>query len=286
VITSTENLGLTEIRRGHSFYLVSGDSSVKRYYVIRPDNNNALNATCSFKYDDSELNGNVESSLKMLKSTNVGSSFFAGGLSTVDTVNNTVTVNSINDFARHTLGPGAAFSSITVAPEGFYNNATLRLYSKDTVMIELRNSTAPFAVADSATGVLDSVTLSVQILFQNATSGSYYIAVKHRNSIETWSKTPRPYTVGSSLIYNFTTAQTQAFGDNMKLKGTKWVIFSGDVNQDGAVDATDVQTIDNDASNFVTGYVQTDLNGDGFVDGSDFTIGDNNAANFVGKITP
>ncbi len=52
------------------------------------------------------------------------------------------------------------------------------------------------------------------------------------------------------------------------------------------MDATDVQTIDNDASNFVAGYVTSDLNGDGFVDGTDFTIGDNNAANFVGKVTP
>ncbi|MBK6505196.1 MAG: hypothetical protein IPG02_05900 [Ignavibacteria bacterium] len=88
------------------------------------------------------------------------------------------------------------------------------------------------------------------------------------------------------MLYNFTTAQAQAFGDNLKLKGTKWVIYGGDVNQDGAVDATDVQTIDNDAANFESGYVPTDLNGDGFVDGSDFTIGDNNASNFVGKITP
>ena len=285
-LTSTENFGLTEIRRGHGFYLVSGDTSIRRYYVIRPDNNNGLNATCSFRYDDTELNGNTESSLKMLKSTNVGVSFFVGGLSIVDTVNNTVTVNSINDFARHTLGPGAAFSSITVAPEGFYNTSTLKLNMKDTMKIELRNSTNPYAVVDSAYGVVDSVTLSVQVLFQNAPSGSYYIAVKHRNSIETWSSSAQPYSVGQSLIYNFTNAQNKAFGNNLILKGTKWLIYSGDVNQDGAVDATDVQTIDNDASNFLSGYVLSDINGDGFVDGTDFTISDNNASNFVGKLVP
>ena len=285
-ITTGETLGLTEIRRGHSFYLVSGDTSIRRYYVIRPDNNNGLNATCSFKYDNTELNGNVESQLKMLKSTNVGTSFFVGGLSIVDTINNTVTVSSINDFARHTLGPGAAFAGITVAPEGLYNNGNLKLNIRDTVRVELRNSTSPYALVDSAIGVLDSVSLSVQVLFSIAGNGNYYVVVKHRNSIETWSKNPQVFTVGASLIYNFTTAQAQAFGDNMRLKGTKWVIYSGDVNQDGAVDGTDVGLIDNDASNFVSGYVPTDLNGDGFVDGSDFTIGDNNASNFVGKITP
>ena len=88
------------------------------------------------------------------------------------------------------------------------------------------------------------------------------------------------------MLYNLTTTQAQAFADNLKLKVNKWVIYGGHVNQDGAVDATDVQKIDNDAANFESGYVPTDLNGDGFVDGSDFTIGDNNAANFVGKITP
>ncbi|MBK6876055.1 MAG: hypothetical protein IPG99_06250 [Ignavibacteria bacterium] len=66
----------------------------------------------------------------------------------------------------------------------------------------------------------------------------------------------------------------------------KYAIYSADVNQDGTVDATDVSTIDNDASNFVSGYVVTDLTGDHFVDGTDFAIADNNAANFVRTITP
>ncbi|MBK9225921.1 MAG: hypothetical protein IPL67_02355 [Ignavibacteria bacterium] len=44
--------------------------------------------------------------------------------------------------------------------------------------------------------------------------------------------------------------------------------------------------IDNDASNFVGGYVVTDLTGDDFVDGTDFAIADNNAANFVSVVRP
>ena len=63
-------------------------------------------------------------------------------------------------------------------------------------------------------------------------------------------------------------------------------IYGGDVNQDGVVDATDAGAIDNDAFNFVTGYVSTDLTGDNVVDASDAAITDNNAFNFVSKITP
>lgn len=73
----------------------------------------------------------------------------------------------------------------------------------------------------------------------------------------------------------------------MTLKGAKWCIFSGDVDQDETIDGTDLQEIDNDALAFVFGQLlRTDLNGDQFVDGGDYIIADNNAANFVSVIKP
>jgi len=66
----------------------------------------------------------------------------------------------------------------------------------------------------------------------------------------------------------------------------RFAIYSGDVNQDGIVDGTDASLVDNDAFNFVTGYVGTDVNGDDVVEASDAAIVDNNAFNFVGSITP
>ncbi|MBK6505118.1 MAG: hypothetical protein IPG02_05505 [Ignavibacteria bacterium] len=58
------------------------------------------------------------------------------------------------------------------------------------------------------------------------------------------------------------------------------------MTQDGTVDATDLSLIDNDASNFLSGYLVTDLNGDRFTDGSDYLIADNNAYNFISAIRP
>jgi hypothetical protein len=74
-------------------------------------------------------------------------------------------------------------------------------------------------------------------------------------------------------FYDFTAASANAYGDNMTLKGTRWCLYSGDVDQDGTIDGTDLQEIDNDAYNFVFGQLlNTDLNGDDFVDGGDFCL--------------
>lgn len=67
----------------------------------------------------------------------------------------------------------------------------------------------------------------------------------------------------------------------MVLKDGRFCIYSGDVNQDGIVDGADASIGNNDAYNFITGYVPSDVNGDSIVDGSDLAIIDNNAYNFV-----
>ena len=80
--------------------------------------------------------------------------------------------------------------------------------------------------------------------------------------------------------------QTQAFGSNQILKSGRWCFYSGDVNQDGIIDGTDLLRADNDASSFANGYLATDQNGDNVIDGSDLLIVDNNAALFVTLIRP
>jgi len=94
-----------------------------------------------------------------------------------------------------------------------------------------------------------------------------YIGVKHRNSLETWS---RPVTLSSGMSYDFTTANSQSCGDNMILVDVSpdvWAIRQGDVNQDGKIDATDSLAV---VSAFgATGYRPEDLNCDGMVDTND-----------------
>ena len=65
-----------------------------------------------------------------------------------------------------------------------------------------------------------------------------------------------------------------------------YAIYSGDINQDGSIDGSDLSLIDNAAFEFVSGYVNQDCNGDEIVDGSDALIASNNAESFITKITP
>ncbi|MBK7446256.1 MAG: hypothetical protein IPJ45_09585 [Ignavibacteria bacterium] len=74
------------------------------------------------------------------------------------------------------------------------------------------------------------------------------------------------------MQYDFTTSSSQAYGNNLLLMGTKFTIYSGDINQDEVIDASDMSEVDNDAYNSVSGYVRTDLTGDDFVDAQDLTL--------------
>ena len=166
--------------------------------------------------------------------------------------------------------------------EGFYNGVSM---VEDTMSIGLYNAISPYGFYEEIRVRLNQTGNGFANFFYAKNGTNYFVVCKHRNSIETWSKLSQQF-IGGSLTYDFTTASTQAYGDNMKLKGGKWTIFSGDVNQDGVVDLSDVGLVDFANLSFITGYVVTDVNGDNVVDLSDVSIVDNNNLNFVAKITP
>jgi len=183
--------------------------------------------------------------------------------------------------------PLSILIKISVIAQGFYNNFSNSLNMKDTIFAFLRSNSSPYALLDSAKSVIDSLSFKGKFEFINALSGNYYLVIKRRNSIETWSKSAGQYfTKGVELNYDFTSSISQAYGSNLILIGTKYCIYNGDVNQDGIIEATDAGTVDNDAADFLTGYVNTDVTGDGIVDAADAAIVDNNAANFISVIRP
>jgi hypothetical protein len=153
----------------------------------------------------------------------------------------------------------------------------------DTVLVQLINPTSLLVVA-STQGVLQT-NGTAACTFSTSQSGSYYIAVKHRNSIETWSTTP--ITIGASSSYNFTTSANKAYGDNMiEMEPGVWAFYSGDINQDGFIEGSDFPLLNNDNDAFAEGYLSTDINGDGFVEGSDYPILNNNSDNFIESMHP
>lgn len=172
--------------------------------------------------------------------------------------------------------------NVTMSIEGFWNG---KPHVQDTVTVELHNSSAPYAMVDQAREVI-TINGYQTYEFYTASAGSYYIVLKHRNGLETWSANPITVAAGGNYDYDFTTAATQAYGNNMILKNGRYCIFSGDVNHDGVIDGSDGAAIDNDAAGFVSGYVNTDLNGDTIIDGADASIWENNAANNVAVSRP
>ena len=178
--------------------------------------------------------------------------------------------------------------TLTSLVEGFYNSTT-NLMVRDTMRVFVRNSFTPFAVIDSGKTYL-STAGSGTITFNNAANGvNYYMQLKHRNSLETWSKSPGQSFVSSALSYDFTTANTQAYGNNMPqvdASPVRYSIYGGDVTRNGIIDLNDILQIYNSSGVFASGYVIDDLNGDSLVDLSDILIASNNSSAFVQKITP
>ncbi len=174
-------------------------------------------------------------------------------------------------------------ANITMGIQGFWNGT---IQVSDTAKCYLRSSVSPYAVVDSAKGVLGTSGFAT-FIFNNAATGSYYLQVGQRNSIETWSANAVSFVRGGVTVnYDFTTAADKAFGNNMILTSGRFCNYSGDVNQDGSVNLTDLLETYNASSNFSSGYVSADVNGNSFVDLSDITIVYNNATKFVAKVTP
>ena len=118
-----------------------------------------------------------------------------------------------------------------------------------------------------------------------ADSSSYYIPIKHRNSVET--TTSLPVAFNANHITYFFDAVNKAYGGNLKEStgGTK-AIYAGNANLDGLVDATDMITVANHVAAFSSGYLPEDINGDGLVDATDMMVVENNVSEFVSVILP
>jgi len=175
------------------------------------------------------------------------------------------------------------------AIQGMYDPA-LNTEVPDTIKVYLRNSTSPFARVDSSKNILLGPGTGQYFLFGNVQNGiPYYIEVTHRNALATWSATPVSF-VNSDASIAYSVNSIYAYGNNeIQVDASPYNVFafySGDVNQDGAIDLTDVIMIYNGANSFQTGYVVTDLTGDNTVDLTDVIIAYNNAVAFVGVIRP
>lgn len=168
--------------------------------------------------------------------------------------------------------------------EGLYN-PEINVMTADSVTVYLKSGIAPFETVDSVKDLINNNGSGSFIFANAADSTEYYIVIKHRNTIETWSAVTMSFNQ-SQMSYDFTVSDSAAYGNNQILKGSRYCIYSGDVNKDGAVDAEDTGQIGNSAYQYQSGYKDEDLNGDLVIDATDNVIADNNVGSFISVITP
>lgn len=152
----------------------------------------------------SVLFNGVNATFSLTNSTEIVASVPAGATSGVIAL--VGPCNSINSSSSFTVNTGSSNLNLYVAIEGFYNGGGNMVgvaspLVSDTVIVQLRNTLAPFGVA-YATIVPLNLNGQASIIIPPPFSGnSYYIVVKHRHSIETWSKLPVLFT--PVLNYSF-----------------------------------------------------------------------------------
>ena len=186
------------------------------------------------------------------------------------------TANSLSNFSSEiTL-------NLKVYIEGFYSavntmRAPLGGSNCDTIEVRLASSASPYTIMYTVKGIINTSGNGVFTFPGSALGNSYYIIVKHRNSLETWSGSAIPFP-STSNSFDFTTLVSQAFGGNQVQVSTgKWAIRSGDVNQDGAINTADFSFLQTTLSSFVVGYQVKDITGDNCLESTDYSLIETNS---------
>jgi hypothetical protein len=270
-------------------------SFLKRYWVVSQSGITGFSCNPTFQYVPADVTG-TESSIYCVRITPSTVNYY----NVANTALHQLTATGLTTFGTFTGFQTLADKNlnVTVLLEGLYNGSgTLRKAQNgsgnqfpgttaDQVTVELHNSASYASLAYSFSNVNLSTAGALTAVVPGILSGSYYVTIKHRNSIETTTASAVSFATGP-ITYNFTNLASKAYGSNMKLmSGGYWGIFGGDVSQDGLIDSGDMIPVDNAVNFFVTGYIPEDANGDGLVDSSDMIIVDNNAKDFVSSITP
>jgi hypothetical protein len=163
---------------------------------------------------------------------------------------------------------------------GTENVSSIPLGVVDWILVQLRSNTTTTVATRAAFVKSDGTVVDVDgaspVDFPGVGVGNYYIVIKHRNHLAIMSASAVPLG-GSSSLYDFTTAQSQAYGAGpMKGLGTgntaPFGLYAGDANADGQITSTDFNVFNPKFTLAATGYQASDWNLDGQVTSTDFNL--------------
>ena len=143
----------------------------------------------------------------------------------------------------------------------------------DKINISLHNETPPYDLVYEFPAVDLSTSGQAYITVPANHNGNYYIAIKNRNHLETWSSLAIPFNE-SIIQFDFTSAMTQAYGINAQKEVSTniYAIYLGDLDQSGWVDSEDFNIFEPILSLGPIGFYTPDFNGSGWVDSEDFNL--------------
>jgi Tol biopolymer transport system component len=153
---------------------------------------------------------------------------------------------------------------------------TIPSNATDWVLLQLQSSTnsIPFISKSVFLGnkgylLSDGGTTGIML---EASTGSYYVVVKHRNHLAVMSANPVPFT-NSPVSYDFTTNVNRYYGGTngaVQLESNAWGMIAGDADGDGEILQVDALLYDTQANS--TGYERADFNLDGIVSNDDLSV--------------
>jgi hypothetical protein len=150
----------------------------------------------------------------------------------------------------------------------------------DSIYLELHSPSQLSVASYTLPGLLHTNGSASFAVPAAAANQSWYLVIRHRNALETWSASP--VTLVENGNYNFYSAASQAYGNNQADLGSGvFGLYSGDLNQDGMIETSDYSQMENDILLFLFGYYVSDLTGDGQVETSDYSLMENNILKFI-----
>jgi hypothetical protein len=180
------------------------------------------------------------------------------------------------------MNPATSFDGVNFVPKWGPTIA-------DHVTIELHAAASYLTLVYTATDVPLNTNGTLTVAIPGIYNGSYYVTVKHKNSIETVVSAPILFN-SASINYNLSDLSTRAYGGNLKaMPGGVFAIYGiypAAPVKDGVVDLFDDYYVYASFLNGDFGYVPADVNGDGVVDLFDAYLVYNNFLLGIYAITP
>ena len=157
---------------------------------------------------------------------------------------------------------------------------------QDTITVSIADENNPYQIIESENIYLQPDGSGTAKFTLADNFNRYYLIITHRNSIKTWSRLNGEMFSSNAMNYDFSLNSSMAYGGNMKMVNSQAYIYSGDVDQDGTIDGSDLSHVDNFIGAPNSGYILSDINNDGITDGADISQVENNIMHSINAIAP